>query len=1622
MAALAEQRNRETAGHVMAAARSIRDIPAETADFIALLLARGMAEDLAQYSHEDLAKAALTAWDHLQQRKPGRHKIRIANPDISVCSEYGWRTAVTVIDIANDNMPFLVDSVMGELHDRGLEVHLVLHPLLALSRDENGRRSGPVGDGSAGVEVGRSAPRESYIHVHIERIESESDRAELTETLSGVLDDCRMVVNDWQPMLARLEKAIESYRSSPPPMPVDEIAEANEFLRWLAHDNFTLLGMREYAFNREAGAGAGGGPERLAGTGLGILRNPDVKVLRRGRELVTFTPELREFLMQPVPLIVTKANVRSRVHRRVHMDYVGVKLFSAEGALTGELRIVGLFTATAYNKSARSIPYLRRKVDQVLRRGGIDPKAHSSRQLINVLEQFLRDELFQIDLDTLTRFALAIRHLGEHPRLRVLVRPDKFDRFVSVLVYVPRDHFSTRIRARIGDYLATIYGGRVSAYYPTFLEGPLVRVHYIIGRYEGKAPNPPETRLEADIGRLVRTWEDNVHAALARDGERGKVHVLLEKYRGAFSAAYQEAFSAEDAVDDIAVIDALTQERRIAIDFVPQSTKAEDSTRLRLKLFHLGEHVTLSSRVPVLEHMGFRVIDERTYAIGPAHSEQAWLHEMALETADGNPVDLRRLAGPLEECYTAVCNGAAEDDAYNGLVLRTALSWREVAILRAYSRYLRQAHIAFSQGYMAATLNRHAGIAVDLMELFRTRFDPDLELDMDGREREGTAILARLEEALRGVESLDEDRIVRRFANLVTATVRTNVYQRDPDGEAKPTLAFKIHSQAVEELPEPRPLAEIFVYAPRVEGVHLRFGKVARGGLRWSDRPQDFRTEVLGLAKAQQVKNAVIVPVGAKGGFVAKSLPAGGSREDILAEGVAAYRIFVSSLLDLTDNLDAGETIPPPRVVRHDGDDTYLVVAADKGTASFSDIANEISESHHFWLGDAFASGGSAGYDHKKMGITARGAWEAVKRHFREMNVDIQNVPFSVVGVGDMSGDVFGNGMLLSPRIRLIAAFDHRDIFIDPDPDPAKSLAERKRLFETPRSSWQDYDRALISGGGGVYSRRDKAIPLSQEMRRIAGLSKDTATSLEIVNALLKAEIDLMWFGGIGTFVRASDESDEEVGDRANDAVRVTARELRAKVVGEGANLAMTQRARIEFAEQGGRVNSDAIDNSAGVNTSDVEVNIKIALGAAVRAGKLSIPDRNRLLADMTEDVAALVLRNNILQTLAISLGQRRGMADFEIQARFMRDLEARGLLDRAVEALPDDAALAEREKQDRPLTRPEIAVLIAYAKITLFNQLLASDVPADSYLGAELMRYFPAALSERFAEEIHAHRLRHEIIATMLANSMINRGGPTLINRLIDETGADVSRIAAAFAAARDSFRLTELNHEIGSLRNRIDGQVQLDLYGEVQSLLLDQIAWFLRNAEFQEGLAAVVERYREGIETLTAALSGVLPPVALARLEDERKRLGDLGVPAELARRLADLDPLAMAPDVVLVAAHTDLPIGEVARTFFAVGAYFETDRIVKLARELEIADYFDRLALNSTLDNLADAQRRLTAQVLATGVGGEAGIEEWAGGRHAELERTRRSLKEIAGDGTLTLSKLTVSASLLRDLLRA
>jgi glutamate dehydrogenase len=1568
--------------------------------FLAELFGLAAPDDLARYAPDELAAIAEQSWSMLAQRSAGAPKLRFEPAPAP--------RNVSVLEVVNDDMPFLLDSVVGELNQRGFDIRLVVHPVFSVERDEAGNL---VTFRGAVKDQGR---HESFIHIHTEGVQDSAQRAEAVRALEEILGDVRVSVQDWRTMLTRVREVIADLRSNPPPLAAAEIAEAVQFLEWLAADNFTLLGARDYVFTSN-----GAVLEPVFETGLGLLRSRDMRPLQRWNQPLTITPEIRAFMEQQRLLLVTKSTVRSRVHRRVDLDYIGVKRFDRDGKLLGEHRFCGLFTSTAYTRSVRAIPYLRRKADDIIRRAGFEPNSHSGKALVNVLENYPRDELFQIDEDLLYDYALAILQLGERPRTRVLPRRDRFDRFVSVLVYVPRDRYDSRIRAMIGDYLAAAYKGAVRAFYPFFPEGPLVRVHFIIGRDEGETPNPDRAALDRAVEAIVRSWTDGLNAALGAAYDPGKARALSARYREAFPIDYREVYPPATAVGDIRVLEGLTPERPLGVDFYRQGGAV--LARVGLKVFSRSRPISLSERVPVLEDMGFRVVDERTYPIRAQDAADVWFHDMELESASGQPIDLSALEERLEACFLVVMGKKAESDGYNALVLTTGLGWREVALIRTISRFLRQIRVPYSQDYMWATLRKHAGIAAQIAALFHTRLDPHLGVTGEQRAAREAEIAAAIEGALQAVESLDEDRILRHFVNAVQSAIRTNFYQLDRDGRTKDLIAIKFASRKIDDMPLPRPLYEVFIYSPRVEAVHLRFGKVARGGIRWSDRPQDFRTEILGLVKAQNVKNAVIVPVGAKGGFVPKYLPAGGTRDAIQAEGTATYKLFISTLLDITDNIGAGTAgvIPPTDVVRKDGDDPYLVVAADKGTATFSDIANDIAIAHNFWLGDAFASGGSAGYDHKKIGITARGAWESVKRHFREMDIDVAAGPFTVVGVGDMSGDVFGNGMLREKTTKLIAAFDHRDIFIDPDPDPERTFAERQRLFDLPRSSWQDFDKALISKGGGVYPRSAKEIRLSDEAQKLFGVG-ERLTPQELIRAILKAQVDLIFFGGIGTYIRASDEGDEAVGDRANDAIRVTGKDLRGKVIGEGANLGMTQRGRIEAALRGIRLNTDAIDNSAGVNTSDMEVNLKIALSIPVRDGRLTLDERNVVLAEMTDEVAGLVLRNNYLQPLALSLAERRGMEDFGFQQRLIQTLEARGLLDRAVEFLPDDMALTERRRRSQPFTRPELAVLLAYAKLTLNEDLLESAVPDDPYLARELGRYFPKAIAERFPEAIEHHRLRREIIATQLANSMINRGGPSLIVRIADQTGAAPAAIASAFAAVRDSYGMTALNTEIDTLDNRVPAKVQLELYSAVQDLLLDRIVWFLRNADLSKGLAGVVAHYRDGIAAVAAVLDRALSEESLSAQAARRSKLVEAGVPEELAGRIANLAAMTAAPDIVLVADRTGKAVGDVAATYFAAGSFFRLDRIAGAASNIPVTDYFDRLALDRTRDFIGDAERRLAAAMVSNGAAGTAAVEAWVAPRQSEVERIRSAIHEIANSG-LTLSKLSVAASLLGDLVK-
>jgi glutamate dehydrogenase len=1503
---------------------------------------------------------------------------------------------VTLIDIINDDMPFLVDSTIGLLTERGHDVRLALHPVLSVKRDGSGKLTGLEARSSPDSQ----AIRESFLHIHLSRITPEEAQA-LEEELKGVFADVRVAVLDWRAMQQRLREAIGAYQKNPPPIPIEELTESIAFLQWLLDNHFTFLGMREYKF---VGGAKKGALEPIPDSGLGILRKEEIEVLKRGKELVAISPQIREFLNEPAALIITKSDVRATVHRRSAMDYVGVKLFDADGTLSGELRGIGLFTSSAYTQNPNEIPLLRKKLQRVVAASGFAPSGHSGKALAAVLESFPRDELFQIDADVLAEIAQGILRLEERPRTRLFVRRDKFDRFVSAFVFIPRDRFDSDVRRKVGDLLAEAFDGRVASFAPSFGEGTMVRVHFIILRHAGKDPKPDLAALEQRIVETVRNWDDRLESALiARAADQARI----TRWRGAFPPGYRDSTDPEASLKDIDEIDALSGDQ-VGVEFI--RSPGDGPNEFHSRLYHQGEAIALGRRLPILENLGLQAISETTHILSPASGTgRAVIHDVLLQAPANAKIGPDTFAH-LEEAFLAVWTGRAENDAFNGLTLREGLVWRDAALLRALGRYIRQSAASFSSDYMAQTLVKYSPIARELVSLFYALFDPKAHSEKDAE-----AAQAKIEKALVDVYNLDEDRIIRRYVNLVTAIIRTNFFQPPKDDGEPPLVNFKINSKLVDGLPEPRPFAEIFVYAPDVEAVHLRGGHIARGGIRWSDRPEDFRTEVLGLAKAQNVKNAVIVPVGAKGGFVPKRLKIGDSREAIQAEGVRAYTRFVSSLLDITDNLKGEKVVAPADTVRRDGDDPYLVVAADKGTATFSDTANGISRRHGFWLDDAFASGGSAGYDHKKMGITARGGWEAVKRHFREIDVDIQTTPFTVIGVGDMSGDVFGNGMLLSRQIKLLAAFDHRDIFIDPDPDPEGSFKERERLFALPRSSWQDYDKSLISQGGGVFSRSLKAIPLSPEIKALTGLRTGTATPQELMHALLLVAADLLWFGGIGTYAKASSETQADAGDRANDSLRVDANELKVKVVGEGANLGVTQRGRIEFALAGGRINTDAVDNSAGVNSSDIEVNIKIGLSRAEAAGRLTRDDRDKLLAHMTDDVAGLVLRNNYLQTLCLSLAVEQGTTENGYAIQLMQQLEKSGELDRKIEYLPSDSLVIERDLKGGGLTRPELAVIMAYAKISLYGEILASGVPDDPYLSRELKRYFPRAMQERFADDIERHKLRREIIATMLANSMINRGGPSFIAYVMAETSAVPADIASAFAAARDSYDFVALNAAIDALDAKISGALQNKLYAELQLLLRWTTVWFLRHEKLDQGLQQLIGKYRDGLAQVDAVLAKTVPEADLKEMQARQSELEKQGVPAELARKLASHRFLQRAPDIVKIAEKSGAGIETVAAVLFATGSDLGVEKLIEEGNALRARDLLERQAINRLRAQVFENHRGIVQRI----VDGKTSWAEWREKNQARANAVIQNMATILASKPFDIARYAVAQGTLADL---
>lgn len=1579
-------------------------------------------EELNGRQLNDVFGSTYAWWNYLREHDLSAPKIRVFNPSLE---EDGWLCGHTVVVILQRDMPFLVDSVRMEMNRRNIAIHSIKSTVLNIGRNKKHElvevalpNVEPRGTQSTAFR------KEALVYLEINLHTSDDDMANLARSIKSVLGDVSVVVDDYQPLLAQMNEVEQNLASAEKGALAEAVGESREFIRWLADGHFTIMGYSEYQFLDDGGEkvlcevpakrlglfrhyGTGGGPEK-GGNRLKVDE---------------FNEGMARFHLTPYTLSFTKSSVRSRVHRQAYSDYVIVKRYNEAGEVCGEGRFLGLYTSPVYTLSPTKIPVIRKKVAQVIERSGIDPMSHDGKVMRLVLETFPRDELFQSSSSELFETVTGVARINERFMVRLFMRRDPYGKFVNCLVYVPKDIFSTRTRLTIQNLISKEIGATECEFTTYFSESILARVHLVF-KVDPQRPLDVDVKsLEARIVDVTRTWEDHLFESLGDAHGEEKGSRLFNEFENAFSNAYKENFEARTAVLDIETLSTLKSCRDIAMSFY-QPMGAEKN-RVRFKVFDLNGAVELSDAIPVLEHMGLRVIGEHPYRIRKSSGDVVWLHDFNLLYNLPIEVDVHAARGNFQEAFAAIWSGKTESDAFNRLVLGARLNWREIGVLRAYARYMKQSAFNISQSYIANTLANHLEITRNLVALFKSRFDPRLNQFTDKDKARIERLQDKIVASLDKVDNLNEDRIIRRYLDMINATLRTNFFQTNPDGSHKDYVSFKFSPQHIPNIPEPRPLFEIFVYSPRVEGVHLRGGKVARGGLRWSDRLQDYRTEVLGLVKAQQVKNAVIVPNGAKGGFVAKQLPTEGGRQAVLDEGIECYKIFIKGLLDVTDNLVEGQVVPPARVVRHDDDDPYMVVAADKGTATFSDIANSISAEYGHWLGDAFASGGSQGYDHKGMGITARGAWVSVQRHFKELSLDVQKTDFKVIGIGDMGGDVFGNGMLMSEHIQLVAAFNHLHIFIDPNPDAARSYVERKRLFETPGSSWRDYDPELISAGGGVFDRSAKSITLTPEIKQRFAISADRLTPTEFIHELLKAPVDLIWNGGIGTYVKARSETHAEVGDKAGDALRVNGSELRCRVFGEGGNLGMTQLGRIEFCLNGGACNTDFIDNAAGVDCSDHEVNIKILLNDVVSNGDMTEKQRNQLLEDMTDTVAELVLNNNYRQTQAISIAEYQAGERLGEYRRFINTMETKGRLDRGLEFLPTDEELLERHTQGKSLTRPELSVLISYAKVMLKEELANSDVPDDSYMAASLEGAFPPVLQQSFKGVMYNHILRKEIVATQVANDMVNHMGINFCLRQMESTGSNAGQVAKAYVTARDIYGLDEFWRGVEALDYQVSAELQIQLMVHSMRRVRRATRWFLRNRRARLHPEHEINTFGPLIRELSEALPSLMRGESKLGWEKHYHSLVERGVPEPLARQAALPANLYSGLGLVEAAEQSGANIVHVADVYLALAEALGLDWFASQISEVKVENYWQAMAREAFMDDLESQMGTLIVSLIRL-AGDQYTIEEallkWTGQHQILVDRWKAMINELQGAAGTDYAMFSVALRELLDLAQA
>ncbi|MFA0414045.1 NAD-glutamate dehydrogenase [Vibrio renipiscarius] len=1559
-------------------------------------------DDLIERNESDLYGAVVSLWHHINDKPPHEFSVRVFNPTVS---RQGWKSTHTIVEIVVIDSPFLVDSVKMALNRLDLTSHLMLHGPTQIHHSTSGE--------IAGINSGEGELF-SLFHIEVDRLSDKDAMGNLKRELVKILTDTQMVVADWKLMVDQLKLVTDQVEQQQGSIAIerDHYDETIKFLRWLGDHNFTFMGYKEYDLIRSDGE------LELCPTkekGLGLFSDQ-----RRVRsvKLSDFPDSARLEAQKPFLLIITKGNTPSRIHRPAYTDYIGIKKFDKDGKVIGEHRFTGLYTSAVYNQSVGGIPLIREKVERILTASRYRHGSYSYKALHNILENYPRDELLQAREEELLEVGMGVVQMQDRDMLRLFVRRDPFGRFFSCMVYITKERYNTELRRQTQRIFKQYFGCEQEVEFTTyFSESPLARTHYIV-RVENNNMDIDVKTIEQNLMEASSTWDDRLSQAIIANFGESKGLPVAKEYMRAFPRSYKEDVMPGSSVADIERLESLSDDHKLGMLFYRPQELGKQSKAVRLKLYHRDEPIHLSDVMPMLENLGLRVIGESPYEVRKANGQVYWILDFSMLHKSEKIVDLSEARDRFQQAFSAVWHGNLESDGFNHLVLGASLTGREISILRAYARYMRQVGFPFSQQYIEDTLTHHPDLASELVKLFVKRFDPKAK----NREKGQADIRDKIMKKLDAVESLDDDRIIRRYMEMISATLRTNYYQLDENKQPKPWLALKLKPREIPEIPQPVPVYEIFVYAPDIEGVHLRGGKVARGGLRWSDRQEDFRTEILGLVKAQQVKNTVIVPVGAKGGFVCKRQPSLTSRDEIFAEGQRCYKRFIRALLDVSDNIIEGEVIPPPHVVRHDEDDPYLVVAADKGTATFSDLANSVSEEYNFWLGDAFASGGSNGYDHKAMGITAKGGWESVKRHFREMGIDCQSTDFTAIGIGDMAGDVFGNGMLLSKHTQMVAAFNHMHIFIDPTPDAATSWQERERLFNLPRSSWEDYNSALISKGGGIFLRRAKSISLTPEIQKLLGTKKASLPPNDLIKMILTMKVDLLWNGGIGTYVKANSETHTDVGDRANDMLRVNGRDLQAKIIGEGGNLGMTQLGRIEFALAGGRVNTDFVDNVGGVDCSDNEVNIKIFLNSLVANGDMTIKQRNTILESMEDEVGEIVLDDAYCQAETISVTEYQGVSLVKEQIRFIHTLEKAGHLDRALEYIPDDETLLEREKQGFALTRPELSVLIAYGKMVLKEELVHEDIANDVYHAQQLVQYFPTKLRRHYQNAMNNHPLRREIIATCLANEMVNEMGCNFVTRLQEETGAHVVDIANAYAAAREIFGLGDVLKQLRELDNTASTSAQYEMMFTVRRTLRRLSRWLIRNRSAKQSVTALIELYQADVAKVKASLDTLL-------VEHEVKEHDDLanvwikqGIDAALANYVARLTSLYSVLDISTVSREKGITVEQTAKLYFNLGDRLSLHWFLKQINGQAVDNHWQALARAAFREDLDWQQRQLTGQVLGCachpqGLDEIQALNDWIASNEISLHRWENILNEFKVGAVHEFAKFSVA---LRELM--